>query len=467
MMLHIWGTARWRELSLRGLLAAAYAAAMIAGYAAGIALLVWRCAPYAGIEAMDRQLDSAIRRGEIGVEQVRVARTGFETYLIAQGAGRFNPAGIVAKVWDSDELLTRYLVGWVAVFFTLGLACHIPMWAATRVIRTATRGSEGRAAGAVWRDALRVSTNSFGLGAIATMFLIGLAVVTLSDLAGFLIHVLPSFRSFRAADVRFVEAISFFFALFVVPLIIVWLAARSRIRRNPELLRKWCTRCGYSLQAHSADPSGAVCCPECGRAVAPLAAPRVGRRFVPALAALAVLLVLIATPLWSSKLEELWIAWSNSAVFRSNEIYVNVGGVIRMQYPEGTIWFRLDQVDPANGQIIPFDGGRLTVNEVILRVIVEQADPASPPGESKTIRKRFTIKVIDLNALLGSSPPPSGSAAPSIRLPMTRIATLNSGDSLVVFAVWSDTNLVVINLDPDCATSIQAVDPAMAPSFHE
>ncbi len=164
---------------------------------------------------------------------------------------------------------------------------------------------------------------------------------------------------------------------------------------------------------------------------------------MPALAAIAALALLIATNYWSYKLEDLWIAQRSFTIGRSDGIYVKVGGVTRMLYPEGTIWFRVDPINPGNG-------ATLTFKDVVLRVVVELPEPTNSPEDHRTVRKLFTVKVND--------PQPG----PLIFVP---IAKLSTGEHVRLTADWNDDNLVLISLVPACATSIQAVDPAIAPSF--
>ncbi|MCE9619889.1 MAG: hypothetical protein K8R92_08265 [Planctomycetes bacterium] len=420
---------------------------LLTGFAAGIALLEWRDAPYASIETANSRAESTIRNGEIGVEQVRPERTEFENYVGRQGH-RIAESGY-QNSWRTPEYwIGPVLFLFIFVFFGLGLACRAPKWMAPKAARIAFRGTDGSAATALWKDTLRRSIACMqGPSAIAAAILTGFAVIVACDLREFWLKLAGT--TYTMVPLALPEDVeSLLIASIIVPYVIVVIVARWRIKRNPEMTRLWCARCGYSLRALSSDPSGAVCCPECGCAVPQSPdAQCTARRLAPAIAVSVTLALLLAAHHWAYKLEDLWNAGKSSRVIHSNGIYVTVSGVVRMQCAYGTIWFRVDPVDP-------YDGGSLTFDDVALRVVAELRDTASPPSDPKTIRKIFTIKVNDPNWVKGVS-----------RFTWTTIADLGKGNHMYLTADWNDTNLVLISLFPPCATSIKAIDPSTAPPF--
>ncbi len=428
--------ARWRELAMQGLRAAACTAAMLTGYAAGIALLVWRCAPAAAIGAANQRIYSAVQRGIIGVEQVRPPSTEFEQFLIEQARGRFYPIHVSHTLWFRvDATVSMVVFIWILAFLALGFACHLPMWTAPRAVRVARRSTEGSVARAMWRDAMQhAALRAATPRSLARMALAGLAIVVLCDVAAFLSLLLTRSRFSHDGHFLLAEINGLLGAAMVAPFVGVWLAARRAITQDLKSRRPWCTRCGYSLRS---DPSGTGRCPECGDIVVPSAKPSAFHRLAPVLTRFAAITVLIAMLFGSSTIEDLWNAWRHDQVTYSDLVRVKVGGVVRVQYPEGTIWLRLDRI-----RLIGY--GSMSMRDMLLRVVTERPDPASSPGERKVIRKFITIK--SSHQLIGH---------------------LSNGDPIEMWTYWEGHNLAVIALYPRCATSIQAVDPATAPPFHE
>jgi hypothetical protein len=316
----------------------------------------------------------------------------------------------------------------------------------------------------IWNDALRKSVARIRAPLVlAAAFLLGIAVVVCGDLA-----VQLSGDSNFAGEVLYGcvmndEALPILFATVVVPFGVVWIAAGRRIKRNSELTRCWCVQCGYWLWANRTESSERARCPECGHVAERLAdRPHVARHPVlAATALLAGLALLLGLHHWGEEIPQWFYRMKSGGPFisawTSDRVIVKVGGVVRMERPDGTIWFRFDLFNPpASGS----QGGALPIQDAVLRIVTDMHN--APQAGNDAIHFNQRMKLISAAIVLSKS----GGQGAQIVTTWTPIAISGAGDFIGITYAWvGPDGLIDLHLHPSIATSIQAVDPATAPLF--
>ena len=434
--------------------ATSYAMAVLAGYAAGILLLLWRCGQYSKLDAASREVEAAIRRGDFGIEQTSQLYSPISMHASMQFSDRFGLVNLYPELWNPSGWFVLVAGIWFGVFLSLGLLCRTSTWLAPYAIRMAIRGPSGARAKEIWRNTLRKTISRIRSPLVlAAAFLLGLAIVVFGDIVSLLVDMTPRGDRILFGFVVQSELPFIFCVVFIIPIAFVRIVAGRQVGHNCALARRWCVRCG-TLLGDPAESHVATCCPECGYVgLQLLDKPHTGLLQVPlAIALFGGLALLLAAHQLTTVIPDIYKSIFPDPGVVGDGAVVRIGSVVRMRRPEGNIWFRVDRLNPSDSGGW---GGALSSHDVLLRVITEIQDPSGSDANYEMKRKLVKVRVND--------PTPENNIS---KIWWTPIGNDGNSDRIRITADWNaDDGTVAISLFPPGATSVQAVDPAIAPPF--
>ncbi|MCE9619675.1 MAG: hypothetical protein K8R92_07175 [Planctomycetes bacterium] len=446
---------------------AVYAAAIVAGYATGIALLLWRA-------DTGSNLQYAIDGGVVGVEQLNPARYWFWGHTgvrdTSGSSGIYRGTYWPDESWNPPAWFVLCAGMWLAVLMSRECLCLASTRIAPRPIRLAASGSEGALVKEIWKKILRESTASLGSPfVLGVAFLVGLAIVILGDVAILLSRTEPGYWFFEGFMPLPIEIPPLLCMAIVVPIVLVRTVAVRRVRLDTNVIQRWCSRCGrcgHSLNSKSTELPEAVRCPECGHCSSTYSSRRrtYSRSFQATIATvlLGVFALLIATPRWTREFSLLFLGVFNpgAAELHVDRVIVKAGGFVRVERPDGIIWFRVDRLGP---QVVRNWGGDdpQPYPDTRLRVVTEMGVASMAGGNGVVADRRMNQRQFSMIVYDTNKPSSYGNAG-------ITLADDGKGNTVEMQPVWNpDWDYVIIEIAPKGATSIQAVDPATAPSFED
>ena len=424
---------------------------VLAGYAAGILLLLWRCGQYSKLDAAAREAEAAIRRGDIGIEQVNHLYSSISIHADMQFSDRFGLFNLYPELWNPSGWFVLATGIWVGVFLSLELLCRTAPWLAPYAVRMAIRGPCGESAKEIWRNTLRKTISRIRSPLVlATTFLLGLAIVVFGDIVSLLVQMTPRGDRILFGFVMQSELPFLFCSTFVIPIVLVRIVAGRQVENNFNIVQRWCGQCG-TLLGDPAESHVATRCPECGYVCLQLVNKPL-RKMPLAIALCGGLALLLAAHQLTAVIPDIYkIIFPDSGVVGDGAV-VRIGSVVRMRRPNGDIWFRVQRLAPLE---IGTQSGALSSHDVCLRVVVETRDPFELDTNHATKRNHVVVRVND--------PTPVNNIS---EIWWTPIADDSNGERIRLTADWNAIDsTVAISLFPPAATSVQVVDPAIATPF--
>jgi hypothetical protein len=332
--------------------AAALAVAILAGYAAGIAIIGFRIARFDA-------LNQAMYDGKLGVEQLRPLRY-FALYAGALVLDRY-PWEVIADVWL--WFATALVLTVVALAGRL-LALVAPLRFAPGRLTCAPVPARDELRRA-WAATLR-SSRSCRLrpGALAAAALGGLVMALIGEAHALARTALflkpgvigPALDTPHWGFLGRLDGPGMVLWALVVSAAALIMAARQRFARDPQALRTWCQACGYPRpQACARTPSDKGSpplppCTECGHPAAPLA-PR--RWAGPALLALGFTVLALALTLHIVG-PSLFSRLAGVPPRGVDAVVITADAVVLVQRPQEYLWLRLEPsstADPSEARL--------------------------------------------------------------------------------------------------------------------
>jgi len=403
---------------------------MLAGYSAGIALMMWR---YERAERLYEWIRRPERYGGHDSEQVIPLLVHRDWYYVDLSVYRY------------PEYLVTVPETWVHAGFVLLVAATMgvvagrlaPLRLAPGRLHRAPESAVGEIR-RCWRGALRDSPFpwlwALGAGAVA-----GFAGAILGEAHAMILIVVESEAAWARGGIGgrmgplwrqwgllgVADGGWLILWAILLPAATALVIARRRLRRDPVFAERWCLACGYPRPDSNIE-APALRCPECGAAPALARAPRRLRWVwiaIPVTVFALALLAHIKAP--SAILTAFGIVDDDLAI-------VPAGAIIEVRRPRERLWLRLDTASP---QAAAAPGASL-------RVLVQpRKRGAAPPAEyivALTPGAQFAGTTLDAR----------------------------DGQSIELAVTWPDDfSVASVTLRPGGATSIRAVHPTRAPPF--